>query len=158
MLANQAFVTIATRYDSSGPQGYRTFYTCDTNNPPSDEDVATFVDIVLNHTSPDLPTCINRIKNAILPTLETEEGVLRQWANMAELKGVTPNNLLDHYRAFFSYFSTLYSYQVKAASLYVDVMRQSYTSEFQNAATYTWITNDFMNTLCAEVAEYRAVT
>jgi|GEM_PF-3178846 len=158
LLANQAFATIATRYDSGGPQGYRTFYTCDTNNPPSAQDVATFVDIVLNHTSPDLPTCITQIKNAILPTLETEEGVLRQWANMAKLRGVTPDNLSDHNQAFFAYFSTLYNYQIKAAELYVDVMRQAYTSEFQQAATYTWITNDLMNTLSAEVDEYRAVT
>jgi len=152
LMANQAFVTIASLYDSWGPEGYRTFYTCDTNHPPSDKEVVVFVNKVLQS---NLPGCILTIKQAILPILETERGVLRQWVDMAKLKGVTSDNLPDHYQAFFAYFSTLYSYQVKAAALYVDACRQAYTSEFQNAATYAWITNDFMKTLEAEVEEFR---
>lgn len=155
LLANEAFASIGSVYDSRSPEGYQRFYNYDTNYPPSDQEVQIIANKIL---ATDMPKQIVRIRLTMLPELQTERGVLRRWVDMAKMKGITPDNLLDHYQALFAYFSTLYSYQIKAGAMYVDACRQTWTNESQNAATYAWITNNFIKTLESEVNEFRGAT
>jgi len=151
--AKDACSMICTHYDQIGPDSYRSFYECETNNLPPNGSILNYA---ANVKGPwDIANQVTRIHDAIMPSA-TSPGLLWDWAALATNK-LSVDNLTDHITALVDYYDNLYAYQMKGATIYADACRVTDTSAWANAQVASYITNTVVSMIRQQTDVFREV-
>jgi hypothetical protein len=152
--AKEACSMIRTHYDQIGPDSYRSFYECDTNNLPPNSSILSFAANVKGAW--DIANQVTRINDAIMPSA-ISPGLLWDWAALATNR-LTMDNLTDHFTALVDYYGNLYAYQMKGVTMYADACRVADTSAWASAQVANYITNTVANMIQQQTDLFRDVT